>query len=93
MNLRSGSRQFWLGIACFVEVGRGGLIDFKTTNRSERSPVFISRNELAVPRERYGHWHLIHILDFARRLSAFALQPPLVGYVEPTATSFAVQLT
>ncbi|MFN3817677.1 protein NO VEIN domain-containing protein [Blastomonas sp.] len=92
MNLRSGSRQFWLGIACLVQVGRGSLIDFKTTNRWERSPFFISRNELGVPRERSGRRYLIRVYDFARRPSVFALRPPFEGFLELTATSFSARL-
>jgi len=78
-------------IASFEPDGRQRLIEVKTTNGWDRTPFHISRNELAVSRERSDHWHLIRLYDFARRPSAFALRPPLESHVELTATSFAAR--
>lgn len=78
-------------IASFEPDGRKRLIEVKTANGWERTPFFISRNELAVSRERSDHWHLIRVYDFARRPRAFSLRPPLESFVELTATSFSAR--
>ncbi|MFN3474773.1 MAG: DUF3883 domain-containing protein [Blastomonas sp.] len=78
-------------IASFEPDGRERLIEVKTTNGWERTPFHISRNELAVSRERRDDWHLIRVYNFARRPSAFALRPPLESYVELTATSYSAR--
>jgi hypothetical protein len=43
-------------IASFTSDGRERLIEVKTTNGWERTPFYISRNELAVAEERRSEW-------------------------------------
>lgn len=83
---------FGYDIASFEPDGRERLIEVKTTNRWDRTPFHISRNELAVANARRDHWHLVRIWDFARTPKAFALRPPLEAYAELTATSFLASL-
>ena len=75
-------------IASFTTEGRPRLIEVKTTNGWERSPFHISRNELAVAKERSDVWRLVCVWNFARAPKAFELQPPLEAHVALTPTSF-----
>jgi len=75
-------------IASFAPNGSARLIEVKTTNGWERTPLHISRNELAVAEERRSEWSLIRLWGFAREPKAFELHPPLDAHVSLTATSF-----
>lgn len=75
-------------IASFEPDGSPRLIEVKTTTGWDRTPVHISRNELAVADRERAHWRLMRIYDFARRPRAFVLFPPLDAHVSLTATSF-----
>ncbi len=75
-------------IASFTADGQDRLIEVKTTTGWERTPFYISRNELAVAEERRESWYLFRLYDFARSPSAFELRPPLDSHVDLTATSF-----
>jgi len=75
-------------IASFTPDGRDRLIEVKTTNGWERTPFFISRNELAVAEERRDTWCLFRLYEFARVPKAFELRPPLDAHVSLTATVF-----
>jgi hypothetical protein len=75
-------------IASFTAEGRERLIKVKTTNGWDRTPFYISRNELEVANERRDDWHLFRLYDFARAPKAFELRPPLDAHVSLTATSF-----
>lgn len=48
-------------IASFTPDGRERLIEVKTTNGWERTPFYISRNELAVAEERRSEWCLFRL--------------------------------
>jgi hypothetical protein len=50
----------------------------KTTNGWERTPLHISRNELAVADERREEWRLFRLWNLARTPKAFELRPRLM---------------
>ncbi len=75
-------------IASFTPDERERLIEVKTTNGWERTPFYISRNELAVAKERQSEWCLFRLWNFSREPKAFELHPPLDAHVSLTATGF-----
>lgn len=75
-------------IASFTPDGQERLIEVKTTNGWERTPFHISRNELAVAKERQSEWCLFRLWNFSRDAKAFELRPPLDAHVSLTATAF-----
>ena len=75
-------------IASFAPDGRERLIEVKTTNGWERTPFYISRNEIAVAEERRLEWCLFRLWNFSREPKAFELRPPLEAHVSLTATAF-----
>jgi len=64
------------------------LIEVKTTNGWERTPFYISRNELAVADERRADWSLVRLWNFTREPKAFELHPPLEAHLSLTSTTF-----
>jgi len=75
-------------IESYTSDGKKRLIEVKTTNGWERTPFYISRNELAVADERRSEWCLFRLWNFAREPKAFELRPPLDAHVSLTATAF-----
>jgi hypothetical protein len=75
-------------IASFQPDGRARLVEVKTTNGWERTPFFISRNELEVANERRAEWRLLRLWDFSREPKAFEIHPPLDAHVSLTAQTF-----
>ncbi len=75
-------------IASFTPDGQERLIEVKTTNGWERTPFYISRNELAVAEERRSEWRLFRLWNFSREPKAFELHPPLGAHVSLTAMAF-----
>ena len=75
-------------IASFAPDGRARLIEVKTTNGWERTPFYISRNELDVAEERRAEWVLFRLWNFSRDPRAFELYPPLDAHVSLTAMAF-----
>lgn len=75
-------------IASFTPDGRKRLIEVKTTNGWERTPFYISSNELAAANELRDQWVLARVWNFAREPKGFELYPPLDHHVELTPTSF-----
>ncbi|MDI7865224.1 DUF3883 domain-containing protein, partial [Rhizobiaceae bacterium n13] len=73
-------------IASFAPNGSPRLIEVKTTNGSERTPFYISRNELEVANARRHEWSLVRLFDFSREVRAFELRPPLEAHVSLMAT-------
>ena len=76
-------------IASFAPDGRQRLIEVKTTNGWERTPFYISRNELAVAEQCRSEWCLFRLWNFSREPKAFELHPPLDAHVSLTAMSIA----
>lgn len=83
---------FGFDILSFEADGREKLIEVKTTNGWERTPFYISRNELAVAEARPAEWCLMRLWNFARAPSAFTLHPPLSEHAQLTASSFIAEL-
>lgn len=75
-------------ISSFTPEGRIRLIEVKTTNGWERTPFYISRNELEVSKERCDDWCLLRLYEFARKPKAFELRAPLDAHVSLIATSY-----
>lgn len=75
-------------IASFTPDGRSRLIEVKTTNGWERTPFFISRNELSVANERRSEWCLLRLWHFSRIPRAFELYPPLETHVSLVPMAF-----
>lgn len=75
-------------IASYTTEGQERLIEVKTTNGWERTPFFISRNELEVADERRANWCLFRLWNFSREPKAFELYPPLESHVSLMPTTF-----
>lgn len=75
-------------IESFARDGRRRLIEVKTTNGWERTPFFITKNELAVSDEMRSEWCLFRLYEFSRAPKAFELYPPLSAHVSLVAQSF-----
>ena len=75
-------------IASFEANGRARLIEVKTTNGWERTPFYISRNELEVAKTMSESWNLVRVWNFSREPKAFELRPPLDQHVSLMPTSF-----
>jgi hypothetical protein len=75
-------------IASFTPEGQPRLIEVKTTNGWDRTPFYISRNELAVADQNRDHWSLLRVWNFSREPKAFELRPPLQEHLSLTALSY-----
>jgi len=75
-------------IRSFTPDGAERLIEVKTTNGWERTPFYITRNELEVAEARRDTWCLFRLHDFAREPRAFDLRPPLEAHVSLIAESY-----
>ena len=64
------------------ETGQCRLIEVKTTNGSDRTPFYITENELAVSRDNPDAWILFRLWDFSRKPKAFKLRHPLERHVD-----------
>jgi len=80
-------------IASFAPDGAPRLIEVKTTNGWERTPFHITRNELAVAKDRPREWCLLRLWNFAREPKAFELRPPLEAHVTLIATAFEARFS
>jgi hypothetical protein len=75
-------------IASFTPDGQPRLIEVKTTNGWERTPFYISRNELEVAETEREHWRLVRLWNFSRDPKAFEIQPPLDAHVSLSPETF-----
>jgi hypothetical protein len=75
-------------ILSFEPDGRKRLLEVKTTNGSQRTPFFLSRNEEALSREKPEAFQIFRIYDFARKPSAFRIDPPLSEHVRLETDTF-----
>lgn len=75
-------------IASYELDGRPRLIEVKTTNGWERTPFYISRNEIAVANLNRTNWCLLRLWNFSREPKAFELRPPLDAHVSLIPNSF-----
>lgn len=83
---------FGFDIASFERDGREKLIEVKTTNGWERTPFYISQNELAVAEARHEEWQLIRVWNFARKPNAFALRHPIAAQLDLRPASYIASL-
>jgi hypothetical protein len=72
--------------------GRDRLIEVKTTIGYERTPFFISANELEFSNERPAEFRLIRVYDFAKTPKAYELAPPLSDCLALAAQNFRATL-
>ncbi len=75
-------------ISSFSPQGRRRLIEVKTTCGWERTPFYLSRNEIAISEERRDEWRLLRLWNFAREPKAFELSPPLDLHVRLAPATF-----
>lgn len=64
-------------ILSFDHTGSERLIEVKTTNGAAQTPFFMTRNEMAVARERSAQWQLYRVHLFAQKPKIFTVRPPL----------------
>jgi len=64
-------------IRSFENDGREALIEVKTTRGARTTPFYLSRNELAVSRERPESWKIYRVFEFGEASRIFTLKPPL----------------
>ena len=75
-------------IQSFETDGTDRLIEVKTTNGWDRTPFYITRNELTVADTRRENWRLMRLWNFSREPKAFELRMPLDAHVSLIATGF-----
>lgn len=80
-------------IASFEINGRQRLIEVKTINGWNRTPFYISGNELALVEVRRDKWCLLRLWNFSREPKAFELRPPLETHLTLTPSSFSAAWT
>lgn len=73
-------------IHSFDRAGNDRLLEVKTTCGAERTPFYITRNELSLSDERPNEFRLMRVHSFANDPKIFELAPPLTSHVslEPT---------
>ena len=79
-------------IASFTPAGQARLLEVKTTRGWDRTPFYISRNELAVSEARREEWRLFRLWNFSREPKAFELAPPLERHVSLMPTVFQASI-
>lgn len=75
-------------ILSFDYQGKERLIEVKTTLGGQRTPFYVTRNELALSEERKDAFKLLRLYDFARMPRAFELEPPLEALVKLSALTY-----
>ena len=68
-------------IHSFDPTGADRLLEVKTTCGAERTPFYLSRNELALSDERPNEFRLVRLHQFANDPKIFVLAPPLSGHL------------
>jgi len=64
-------------VLSFNRKGEERHLEVKTTNGHNRTPFYISRNELSFSKENSESFRLYRVYDFAREPKAFVIKPPL----------------
>jgi hypothetical protein len=75
-------------ILSFDPGGSRRLIEVKTTNGSQTTPFYLTRNELSFSKERPREFRIFRLYDFARSPKLFELAPPLHALVRLEPLSF-----
>lgn len=68
--------------------GRDRFVEVKTTGGWERTPFYLTRNELNVADRHREHWCLVRLWNFYREPRAFEIRPPLDTHVKLTPSVF-----
>lgn len=68
-------------ILSFDVSGAERLLEVKTTCGAERTPFYLTRNELALSEERPDEFRLVRVHQFANDPKIFTLVPPLSAHV------------
>lgn len=73
-------------ILSFTAEGEDRFLEVKTTVGYQRTPFYISRNEMALSKECPDRFRLFRLYDFAKSPKAFVIEPPLKHQLvlEPT---------
>lgn len=71
--------------------GNERLLEVKTTCGAERTPFFISRNELSLSNERPNVFRLMRVHNFANDPKIFELAPPLAAHVSLEPINYLAQ--
>ena len=69
----------WYAIAATAPTGQERILEVKTTNGSARTHSFLSRNEIAVSKQRPEDWRIYRVHLFAISPRIFTTGPPLNG--------------
>lgn len=76
-------------ILSFNPDGRECLLEVKTTNGPARTPFFLTRNELAMAKQRALEWRIYRVHCYATGPRIFTISPPLENslYLSPESWS------
>lgn len=79
-------------ILSFTSTGKERFLEVKTTIGSERTPFFISKNEVQFSEENPEHSRIFRVFDLPRIPRAFVLKPPLENELILTPQNFRADL-
>lgn len=65
-------------IRSFTSQGEERFLEVKTTNGYERTPFYVSANEVSFSEECPDRFRIVRLYDFAREPKAFKIKPPLI---------------
>ena len=77
-------------ILSFDACGAERLLEVKATCGSERTPFYVSRNELALLEKR-PDFRLMRVHQFANDPKIFVLAPPLISHVHLEPVSYCAE--
>jgi uncharacterized protein DUF3883 len=75
-------------ILSYDKGGAERLLEVKTTCGAERTPFYLTRNELALSEERPTDFRLVRVHQFANDPKIFVLAPPLADHLRVEAVTF-----
>lgn len=75
-------------IRSFTADGRERLIEVKTTNGWDRTPFYLTRNEVNASQQFHDDWALVRLWNFSRTPRAFEIRPPLQAHLSLIATTY-----
>ena len=79
-------------ILSYEATGEERLIEVKTTAYGPSTPFFVTRNEVAVSREKRNRYHLYRLFDFRRHPRLFGLSGPLDDSLRLEPSQFVANL-
>uniref|UniRef100_A0A9E7ZPH0 DUF3883 domain-containing protein n=1 Tax=Bosea sp. NBC_00436 TaxID=2969620 RepID=A0A9E7ZPH0_9HYPH len=69
--------------------GREALIEVKTTRGARTTPFYLTRNEVAVSRERPEAWKIYRVFEFGEASRIFTRRPPLEASISLTPATWS----